>query len=135
MLWACASTLSARALVQVVEHVPVVIAYQESDEHTAEEQEQFAAAERDLRRIAAFAGLALQKEKAHVPVELTRLVVTLHDQALLQLAFTPSVSDAVLKLCIDYFLAKAPDFDYICTQMVRTLNTVESAVDATAPKC
>lgn len=110
------------ALVQVLLHVPVVHQHQESEEHTTEETEAFTAAEAEMRQIAALASAILHKEKTKVPAELTQLVLTLHDQALLQLAFTPSVSDAVLKLCIDYFLMQAPDHEHVCTQMVRAID-------------
>lgn len=78
-------------------------------------------AEKELTTIATFAKLALASAGKDVPAALTDLIITLHDEALLKVGQSPSVQDAVVKLCSDYWLAEAPNANAISVQMVRPL--------------
>jgi hypothetical protein len=85
----------------------------ETSDHSESED-----AEQGIKAIATIAKRLLQATAGSVPPALTTLVLDLHDQALLAVHRFPSVQDAVLKLCIEYWLAKAPNANAISVQMV-----------------
>lgn len=76
-------------------------------------------AEQGLKAIATLAKFMLQMHADAVPTKLGELTITMHNEALLEIQDSPSVVDAVVKLCIDYWTSGAPDAGALSIQMVR----------------
>ena len=77
------------------------------------------AARAGLQACVAVARLLLATHRAAVPPKLTALALELHDGALLSVPHSPTVQEAVARLCADYYLMDAPDADEVSPQLVR----------------
>lgn len=86
------------------------------------DSEQYDNARHGLQACVSVVQLLLQATKPDVPQLLTDIVLELHDHALLNLFRSPSVQEAVSRLCIAYYLADAPDAAQVSPQMVCPLN-------------
>jgi hypothetical protein len=104
---------------QVLELVPALHRLCDGTDVTEDERAAADNAEQEIKAIVEMAKAAVQKSGADAPPALTELVLVLHDHALLSVPHSPFVQDAVVKLCMDYWLAEAPDAHAVSVQMVR----------------
>jgi hypothetical protein len=84
----------------------------------APDSEQYDNARQGLHACVSVVQLLLQATTPNVPQLLTDIVLELHDHALLNLFRSPSIQEAVSRLCIAYYLADAPDAAQVSPQMV-----------------